>query len=111
MTEDFQFTPGPWMYQHDSFGSERENFEGDVHMLILSCLDAGITKLENEAQKQDDELAALDTSQGITAGELQGLFEVSMAELLVWRGIENDLILHLRQLAGPVQSVAVRWAK
>ena len=28
-----------WPHQFDSFGSERENFECDAHMLILSGLD------------------------------------------------------------------------
>jgi len=56
MSEDFEFPRGSWLYEFDSFGSELNNFERDVHMLILSTLDAGITNQTAEAQKHDDEL-------------------------------------------------------
>jgi hypothetical protein len=46
----------PWPYQFDSFDSEREDFERDVHLLILNSLQAGISSLRADAQRQDDKL-------------------------------------------------------
>jgi hypothetical protein len=51
--DDFELE---WPHQFNSFGSERENFERDVYMLILSGLDAGIANLNSEAKKREDEL-------------------------------------------------------
>jgi hypothetical protein len=45
-----------WCHQLNSFGSERRNFESDIHMLILTGLDAGIANLNAEAEKRENEL-------------------------------------------------------
>jgi hypothetical protein len=41
----------------DTFQSEVENFDRDVHLLILGTLHAGINYLNDEAQKESDKLA------------------------------------------------------
>lgn len=40
----------------DSFGTEASAFEQDVHMLILTGLDAGLKLLKTETQAEDDKL-------------------------------------------------------
>jgi len=45
-----------WPHRFNSFGFERENFERDVHMLILTGLDAAVANLKSEAKNREDEL-------------------------------------------------------
>ena len=56
MNDELDFLHRLAIYQSDRFGSELGNFERDVHMLILSTLDAGIKNLNAEAQEQDTDL-------------------------------------------------------
>jgi hypothetical protein len=45
-----------WLLDWDSFESEASAFERDVHMLILTGLDAGIKLLNTETQTENDKL-------------------------------------------------------
>lgn len=52
----FEFDRYDWIRSWDSFGTEASAFERDVHMLILTGLDAGLKLLTSEAQAEDNKL-------------------------------------------------------
>jgi hypothetical protein len=54
---------------HDFFRSEAEQFERDVHMLILTTLYASVTALKKEVEKGDSEIRAAVEQAGSETGE------------------------------------------
>jgi len=64
MADKVEF-PRDWMIKWDAFRPYCDNFERDVHILILGTLGAAITYLNKEAQEYHDELAPdLKTAEG-----------------------------------------------
>jgi hypothetical protein len=55
MTEEIE-APYAWM-KWDVFRTDQDSFERDAHILILGTLHAGVTYLNTEAQKEEDDLA------------------------------------------------------
>ncbi|MEO8737843.1 MAG: hypothetical protein ABI380_15045 [Edaphobacter sp.] len=52
----FEFDRYNWIRSWDSFGTETSAFERDVHMLILTGLDAGLKLLTTDAQAEGNKL-------------------------------------------------------
>ena len=67
----FEFERTDWVTNWDSFGTEADSFERDVHMLILTSLGAGLKLLKADTQTEDDKLMQyLPTAKGDGAQRL-----------------------------------------
>jgi hypothetical protein len=53
---EFDHARNDFLQNWDTYGTEANSFETDVHTLILISLDAGITQLNTEAKADDDKL-------------------------------------------------------
>jgi hypothetical protein len=95
MTAETLFEPHDW-HAFDSFQTEAEYFERDVHVLILDTLRAGVTLLNQEMQDED---AALKGHLGNADGHLAEIIGERQIDLWSTVGDQENFLRNMALVA------------